>query len=336
MNTKALYKLTWIMFICNIIIVLHHTNLGYYNDATDKNFIFFLMNFFSTIAKPAMSWFFFITAFWFFKNFKIEQLWNKLKRRFFSIFIPYIIWNTVAIVVRLLYKRDILSGGIWMFMRNTFIFYNSEGCANGPLWYLFRIMQFTLLTPLIFLLLRKCIGVPAILVSIVFLLFNAVNNIQYYEFTYFLPVYMLGAYLSNIKSSFIDDYLCNTTEKFRTVKIIASTLILIIGSYGCDYLESQLFTLIYRYLCIFLILYILHQVKVVKKPWKNIRGLGMYLYCSHYIVCSTLRVLILKLPIDMDSAWIILVIGSFSVLFFSWLFLDRFLPKTLRVIIGGR
>lgn len=60
MNKEFSWKITWISFLGNIIIFLHHANLkDYYPDKVTVVSVD-IMNFFSYLAVFAMSWFFFM------------------------------------------------------------------------------------------------------------------------------------------------------------------------------------------------------------------------------------------------------------------------------------
>lgn len=74
MDIGASYKITWAMFFCNLAILLHHANLKNYFNGDGNSIIIYVMDFFSVIAIPAMTWFFFISGYLFFRQFEMNQL----------------------------------------------------------------------------------------------------------------------------------------------------------------------------------------------------------------------------------------------------------------------
>ena len=94
-----------------------------------------------TMVKVAMPTFFVMSGYLFFVNvteWNAKTYWNKLRRRVKTLLVPYIIWN-IAMAVKL--KSFSLS-----------IFVEP---ANMPLWFLRDLMVISLLTPIIYIIVRK-------------------------------------------------------------------------------------------------------------------------------------------------------------------------------------
>jgi len=112
-----------------------------------------------TLVKVAMPTFFVMSGYLFFDNvteWNAKTYWNKLRRRVKTLLIPYIIWN-IAMAVKL--KTFSLS-----------IFIEP---ANMPLWFLRDLMIVSLLTPIIYIGVRK---------------------LGYWIFAILLPIYLTGLY----------------------------------------------------------------------------------------------------------------------------------------------
>ena len=112
-----------------------------------------------TLVKVAMPTFFVMSGYLFFVNvteWNAKTYWNKLRRRVKTLLIPYIIWNS-AMAVKL--KSFSLS-----------IFIEP---ANMPLWFLRDLMIVSLLTPIIYIGVRK---------------------LGYWIFAILLPIYLTGLY----------------------------------------------------------------------------------------------------------------------------------------------
>ena len=91
------------VILCFMILMIHvpllvknHQEIVYSNGLTYAIFIFFKRG----ICSVAVPTFFFISGYLFFlnvNNFKKEVYLKKLRKRFFSLFIPYICWNLIYI-----------------------------------------------------------------------------------------------------------------------------------------------------------------------------------------------------------------------------------------------
>lgn len=179
-------------FIANVAIMIHHANLkSYYPDKVTEISLG-IMNFFSVVAVPAMVWFFFISAYLFFRNLDLQAIPPKWKRRICSIVIPYIIWNTLSVILELAKGGNIMNGGVLHFIVKNYLFVHGVGCANGPLWYLFRLIEYLIMAPLIFYVVRNKWYTVASVFAL--LTANYILRVGYFDISYFLPVYIAGAY----------------------------------------------------------------------------------------------------------------------------------------------
>ena len=112
-----------------------------------------------TLVKVAMPTFFVMSGYLFFVNateWNTKTYWSKLRRRVKTLLIPYIIWN-IAMAVKL----------------RTFSLSIFIEPANMPLWFLRDLMIVSLLTPIIYIGVRK---------------------LGYWIFAILLPIYLTGLY----------------------------------------------------------------------------------------------------------------------------------------------
>ena len=141
-----------------------------------------------TLVKVAMPTFFVISGYLFFAN--VEQFnkviyWQKIRRRIKTLLIPYIIWNLLMAVKLKTF--------------NLSIFWSP---ANMPLWFLRDLMIVMLLTPIIYIGVKKlgwCIF--AILLPIYV---TGIWAIQPGPNPYAISFFTLGAFLSIKKIDIID------------------------------------------------------------------------------------------------------------------------------------
>ncbi len=326
MNKEFSWKITWISFLGNIIIFLHHANLkDYYPDKVTVVSVD-IMNFFSYLAVFAMSWFFFISGYLFFRNFEMSSYKRKLQSRCKTLMIPYLIWNTFSVILQLLKGRGLFEGGLLSFFHNNYVF-AFGGCANGPLWYIFRLMEFALLAPVIYYTIRN--EKVGIIVIVTIFVLNFIKGTDYFAFWYFVPIYLLGSWIGlNFYSDFEK---CIVTEKY---KIILVVILMIVTAECLMSLEVNGVCYLVRVLCLVPLFYVIRrQAFCVPKTYTKI---GMFLYCVHDIFFRIFRNLITKCNMNMILSWITLVVLSTLVITGTWKVLKRYMPKTLNVLTGGR
>ena len=198
-------KKTLLSFFAVIfVIIIHNSTTAFYN-LDQGSLAKFTNNFHDSFAyilgSIAVPLFFFLAGFTFFRNFKLKDYPRKIKSRFKSLLLPYLIWNTLAllffIVVYFTPLKELISGRE-MFepsIRNVF-----EGIFlykyNFQFWFLYDLMIYVLLTPLIYLLIyKKPLGLLSlILVFLLPLLTTSFLKVNlYFTIFYFLGC-LLGKY----------------------------------------------------------------------------------------------------------------------------------------------
>lgn len=144
------------------------------------------------LRKQSVPIFYFIAGYVFFLNFDGTRNWyyNKLKNRFKSLFIPYIIWNTIAIGVLVFtlfspFARytahnstftPTLSNFLscyWMYDGRLAgiesLITNDQNPLNGPLWFVRDLMIVILLTPIISRLLKHIHSLFILILGVLFI-----------------------------------------------------------------------------------------------------------------------------------------------------------------------
>lgn len=113
-----------------------------------------------TVAQIAVPGFFMISAYLFYRNFTWDKLWVKLNSRIRSILVPFILWNTIyylgyVISSRLPFLTDIVGKGVVPFDLLTATDAILHYTYNYVFWYLYQLILLILLTPVLYMLLRR-------------------------------------------------------------------------------------------------------------------------------------------------------------------------------------
>lgn len=252
-----------------------------------------------TLVKVAMPTFFVMSGYLFFANveqFNKEIYQQKLWRRIKTLLIPYIIWNLL------------MAAKLKMFSLS--IFWTP---ANMPLWFLRDLMIVSLLTPIIYIGVRKLGYWLFVLLLPIYL--TGIWAIQPGLNPYAICFFTLGAFLSIREMNLIDT--CLKLEKSAYTLTIVLALVMILSYPSVAYSLLLLcfrvvsvmaaFCLAYRIfsrtdkripktVCdasyfIFLAHYVFF-FSLIDDTFFSLFGMSMPSLCIHYLLCPLLKVAI--------------------------------------------
>ncbi len=174
MNQERFWKKkTIVTYILSVMIVLLHLST-FANYSEGKGIIqqindVFYVVFKETIVRVAVPAFFLISGALFFRDYTNENYLRKLKHRIHSLAIPYLIWNTVWMIFNIVASYSFLSD--YFVGRDKYALsvpnvllgiFHYQGLP--ALWFIFDLMFFALLSPIINLLVsRKWLGTASII-----------------------------------------------------------------------------------------------------------------------------------------------------------------------------
>lgn len=204
MNKMTSEKIIFLNFLMSCFMVCYHTisiNDSYALNTWDVRFARGFGNVFSVMGSFAMCYFFFITAYLLFRNYELKDYKRKMKRRFFSLLIPYVAWQIIITFIDILQKQYIFEKTDFLF--RTFLIQKYP--LDGPLWYVLAIFLLALISPILLLMLKeKKVGwgfimIVSILTQVMYKLpFKIVQDILQFgvmdNVIYYLPCYLVGAF----------------------------------------------------------------------------------------------------------------------------------------------
>lgn len=147
MNKQFSNQIRIIQSMCAILVVMIHCyNIDIY-DVQHSNPVYWIEQFISEgVARIAVPTFFCISAFFtFYKSYQTTEFWKKKIR---TLFIPYIIWNSLymimfSILSKLNLVRVNVDFSIESIIKGVF-FYNN----NYAFWFMYQLILFSLLYPI--------------------------------------------------------------------------------------------------------------------------------------------------------------------------------------------
>ena len=217
-----------------------------------------------TLVKMAMPMFFVISGYLFFANvekFNKTIYWQKIRRRVRTLLIPYIIWN-LLMSVKL--KTFCLS-----------IFWEP---ANMPLWFLRDLIIVSLLTPIIYIGVKKINYWIFILLIPIYL--TGIWAIQPGPNPYAICFFTLGAYLSIQKINLVK--VCLKMKKVAYLLTVFLALAMVLAYPSIIYSLLLLFFRVVSIVAVFcLACRILSQAN--KRIPKTACDASYFIYLAHYV-----------------------------------------------------
>lgn len=340
-----------------IIIVTDHVFGANKIDLQGQLFFFDKFEFFlliknlihTFIENQSVPIYFFIAGYVFFHGIQLtmEKYIQKMYNRFRSLFIPYIAWNTIAIIFVLLpflpvlgtffprhdyHSLNISLGSIL----NCFALYNGEilGSANyfnypgfqaitpidRPLWFLQQLIIVALLTPIINEFLKRFGNRFLLITGLIWFFTSNAGVVLFHAFAEALFFFSFGAYLSIQKKEMITEF-----QKYFKLSIIVyflstiSILILIYTVFNSTWVAEagldDTWLIYLKNVAVVAGLVMSYNLSafVLKRKWLKVSKLlassAFFIYAAHQIfIPYLLKVLALFIIPDSNSSTIMLFV----------------------------
>lgn len=334
MNQVASDKMRWINFICSVFIAVLHLSVSF----SDSNLRY--VSFYQQLAVPAMSYFFFSSAYFYFRKYDTGVYWKNIKKRIPSLLIPYVIWNMIEFVICGLRgyitvsAAQLCKGMIFVYIPVIDL---SHEPLIGALWFVIRLLTFEITVPVIFYIIKnKKIFMLAMCVLLGFIY---VFDINYYAYLYWLPIYMAGAFLGYHYKEQFENFIGRSE-----VKSNLAIKFLFTAAAGCVYAifvwicwENALSYTLERWLAIPVILVCIYLVEWYPKPkWVVVHG-SFFLYCAHiparFLIAGGLFRFEKIFGWNYPNFYFVIMISG--ILFIEWI-LYKTAPKLLAILNGSR
>lgn len=339
-------KKEFVSFVLSILIFFIHSNFA--SDIGDGSLISVInykVSFFfsSSITKFAVPLFFMLSGLTFFKGYESKKYLGKIKSRFFTLVIPYLIWNTIWLLWEIFTSYSFMSKfsasepfplTLTNILKGIFFY----GC-NIPFWFIFDLIVFSLLAPVVFLVIKnKYVGISVVVVLSVASLFGIYlpTNVFYYPMA--IVFYLIGAIIGYHFFDF-------AAKKSSKPMQIASYIFLIAYILAKNLVPANLQKDNYLLQVVVYALAAYSLWNIVDGFIENLKPRAIYrrsfpIYAMHLnIGIIILKVLSFALP---QSEWVL--IPRFIIMFILTLiiinlvcaFLEKFAPKIYGVLMGNR
>ena len=111
------WSISWLNFALSVLIVMIHTHFEGKYPETLTGYASFLnmQNTIAVFSDCAVAAFFIVSAYLFFRNFEMNIYLRKLKSKFNTLFIPYVMWSIIGLIYKVIVSEEnrveILRGG---------------------------------------------------------------------------------------------------------------------------------------------------------------------------------------------------------------------------------
>ena len=338
--------ISWLRFPLIFLIILLH---GYSTASIPGNHSLYfkvLYPFSLWLGETGVPGFFFISGFLFFLSKKSYE--QKLKTRFHTLLIPYILWNAILLAAYLIayvvgYPQDINGKNMadYNLINYLRLFWDRGSYDNGnfvpllcPLWYIRNLLIMSVLSPLLYYILRYMRELFLFVVTIWWMLTH--HNA-------FIPqtilFFSLGAYFSILQ--------VNPLEVFHKRRVIFLLLFVIFGI--CDIvthatwstpinLQLHRLTLIFNIPALFFLADYCSQRGLSSKLLSNA---AFIVFCVHYPIIVVLRKACISLFANASDFTHVILYGGCVIIttltsISIYIVLSKFFPKVKNVLSGNR
>lgn len=277
---------------------------------------------------------------------------SKLRKRFFSLFIPYMIWNIVYIVFTVVIKYNL---DYRLFLDDygniVSLFYNCcewgdvmqpmSGPFLYPLWFIRDLIILSLISPIIHMLIKnlRIFYVIILLFIYVLLLWPNIPGLSANAIFFF----SIGAYLSIEKKDIVSE-----CRRLKNIGLLCFIILLTFITYmniNDNSFPKNIFAI---YLIVSVVsminlgAYITSKNIEIKKEFTD---MSFFIYCAHHVFLIGLSINIIHKLISMfifNSSLInltLLILTPLVVLLFCYAIyklIEYISPMTLRIINGNR
>jgi len=304
----------------------------------------FIENLFSNIlSSAAVPLFMFISGYLFFvlmPQFSFHDYVSKLKKRFRTLLIPYLIWNTIIICcfwcIHVFMPTFINPDFEPVNRFNLIQFLNCYFSFKGPIafqfWYIRDLMVFVLLAPLVYLMVKTTAYTLPVLFLLSFLIDIKTVEIFFY--------FSLGAYFAVHKMDFIKFF-----EKFNR----AAVCLFVFGMVYLLWLHNHHPTLTIIVRRIFILAFSISILSfkplrvhnIITDIFEKYSNTSFWIFAYHALPCLLIaRLLNYCITSNNQMIWIVLYFSTviFVVVFgiITYKIFMKVCPTMLKVFTGGR
>ncbi len=345
-------KLLGYSAVLSILVVLIHTeNLGNFSVSPSQSVFAKIVYYFERlisgdIAKIGVPSFFMFSGILFYRDFNFKKYPQKMKNRFFSLMVPYLLWNFFRFALFYLLGKFHLVEDVLHINRVVFTPENFLGGVffykyNLGYWFMYQLILYTLLCPLIYTLLKNK---PVAIVSLcaVFLLFctDALGEISMTVFhKKFLQIdglfyYMLGGFVGMHYFDIVNDT-SKRTKRLAVLGVILGQVFFALYQIT----QALVFHILFCTISAISFWYLFDSI--VKKPLpKKITTITFFIYSAHGTILEFFQaanqLIFPNTPLTALCEYLLLPVVTLLLLVLISVLLKRYAGGLWKLVNGSR
>lgn len=340
MSKLLSYKFSFFYFFLSVLIVILHSNckntLGWTsNGSTFAVIIEHITNVLTMLGHLAVPCFYIMSGFLFYRSVNdITDVYKKIKKRCKTLLVPYLLWNSIFVLLFYVILNSFLAQ--YIHMTNSLqnikdVLYAIINSSLTPLWFIKDLLIYVAISPVIYILFkRRILLILTIIFNIVYVVYE--KNIDYYNFLYWLPIYLIGVLMAKqkYKEWYMDMKKINNISWFLLLAIFIFLLI-----------TCMQFNILYFYRIIAPLLLWKISTNVLlytncekRKYWKY----SFFIYCTHFFVLNIIqKIMYLGLGTS-NSSYLFIYLSSPFIVIPACIFIARYMQNhinKLYIILTG-
>lgn len=339
---KISYILSILILFIHISTFSHYPNDGSYISEVNETVRIIVKYCFTQFAVPL---FFVIAGVLFFRDYNKTKYYEKIKRRIFTILIPYLLWNAIWMLFSIAISYSFISN--YFIGRQKFIITPSNIFlslflykCNGPFWFIFDLLIFSLAAPFINLIIKnKYVGFLVVVFIPVLASYGICLPEKFFFDSQAIMYYLTGCIIGKHYFPIFIKPACSK-HQWQSMLFLLLIAVLIFLEYKTSLiLIPKAFNSIVRLISALSFWYA-SDLFVNKLRPHSIYKTSFAMYAMHSNVMSIItKILFLSLPKDpsfaIPNAILTIVLTPFSIYLFC-LILQRYVPRVYTVLMGSR
>ncbi len=337
MNERCSNKITNINLILTIMIVFIHSSCARFIDLTGNTTVATIYKITGVILPYSVGLFFFISAFLLYRNIEnYNDVFKKIKKRFFSLVIPYLIWSILFFFYYLLLNKT----GI-IYSKNYVDLNVSESIYlvlwKGTFhtsWFIRNLIIYVSFAPVVYTLLKKkwsSFLILAILIALEFLI-----GFEYSSVFEWLPIYTVGAICGIHYKKYIEEQNVSDLKNFMASIFILATITVLCY---LDIKQTRIYFMQHFLAPIFVYIALSYSKFIYRKPLK-LSVSTFLITITHTAIIqiinnSVIKILgitpVLSLVYSLFSGIIAIVI-----IYLLYIFMQKYFKNVLKILTGNR
>ena len=327
------------------IVIVHSyiitTDIGLEENSHYPAYYYITELFSQVIGRICIPLYLFISGYLFFykASFSVELYKCKLKSRVKTLLIPYLLWNIIAficLIVYLLIKHKEIIINIQTLI--TVFWAGERGTPiDGPLWFIRDLIVLAIISPLIYYYIRYTKFYGLLLLLTVWLATDLFDFSGYSNSS--LLFYSLGAFFSLNNRNFTIDF-----KKFYLLSAILYSISAIVTLITKDYAFNTIMLKVSIIIGITLVVNIASGLvqRGILRPNRSYIGASFFIYAVHTIYFLPIATKVLNRILEPANNISLLImylltpITVVTILFFCYYVMQKCLPGTTKILIGGR